>query len=503
APDDPTWWATRLLAEVLLQVPDATPYTRVLRFLTERIGAWRAQGRGVPPEFGPDFWAALPLPEAERFDLLRRLVVADPATDEGPRYLDAVSRLLAAAPVAVQPLLTRWFLDDTPLVATPDATVATAAQALLHTHRRCALDDLTEALVDSAHRRGDELLAVLSEEEPSAVCRAVDRWAHDERPARRVAGLAYGLRTAPHVRTEADRELLRYAAFALLARPSDVTLHSGALALLVRDPLTRSRYLPQALERFAAGDPQLPASAVVTALATHPDPVLDAFRARLRSPGAEGAEGAEGSDGEALRTLAEVTTPGLARRVTALVREVVALRPEVAGHVAVYVDRRLEHGPGTRAVLFPLVSGLIVDGPVQVRAALAAVFAEPGTPVSGPLRRELLDLLMATERDPSVLDALLRAVVAGTARAAGSSEGAGTAVRMLVHRIGLLLVRTPEGATRFDWALVDLARHVPGFAELVAGWLTGTPQEWAAVVGPSTRRMIENLAGVPGVRVPA
>ncbi|MDX3780281.1 trypsin-like peptidase domain-containing protein [Streptomyces europaeiscabiei] len=511
-PDDPTWWATRLLAEVLLRVPDATPYTRVLRFLTERIGAWRAQGRGVPGDFGPDFWASLPLSGTERFDLLRRLVVADPPTGEGSRYLDVVSRLLAADPAAVQPPLTRWFLDDTPLVATPDATVATAAQALLHTHRRCALDDLTEALVDSAHRRADELLAVLSEEEPSAVCRAVDRWAHDERPARRVAGLSYALRTAPHVNTDADRELLRYAALALLGRPADVTLHSGALALLVRDPGTRSRYLPQALERFAAGDPQLPASALVMALATHPDPVLDAFRARLRTPGAEG------SDGDALRTLAEVTTPGLARRVTTLVREVVELRPEVAGHVAAYVDRRLEHGPGTRAVLFPLVGGLIVDGPVQVRAALAAVFAEPGTPASGPLRRELLDLLMATERDPSVLDALLRAaaargVTADTADTGGVEDTGGVgstggvgdsaATRLLVHRVGMLLVRTPEGATRFDWALVDLARHVPGFAGLVAGWLSGTPQEWAAVVGPSTRRMIENLAGVPGVRVPA
>lgn len=500
APDDPTWWAARLLSEVLLRVPDATPYTRVLRFLTERIGAWRAQGRGVPGEFGPDFWAELPLPEAERFDLLRRLVVADPATGEGPRYLDVVSRLLAARPAAVQPLLTRWFLDDTPLVATPDATVATAAQALLHTHRRCALDDLTEALVDSAHRRGDELLAVLSEEEPSAVCRAVDRWAHDDRPARRVAGLAYGLRTAAHVSTEADRGLLRHAALALLGRPADVTLHSGALALLVRDPLTRPRYLPQALERFAAGDPHLPASALAGALATHPDPVLDAFRTRLRTPGAEG------SDGEALRTLAEVTTPGLARRVTVLVRDVVELRPELAGHVAAYVDRRLEHGPGTRAVLFPLVSGLIVDGPVQVRAALAAVVAEPGTPASGPLRRELLDLVTATERDPSVLDTLLRAAASrGVATDARGARAAGdvAATRALVHQVGMLLVRTPEGATRFDWALVDLARHVPGFAGLVAGWLNGTPQEWAAVVGPSTRRMIENLAGVEGVRVPA
>lgn len=527
APDDPAWWAVHLLAEVLLKVSDATPYNRVLRFLTERIGAWRGQGRGVPGEFGPDFWAALALPEAERFDLLRRLVVADPPTGEGPRYLRAASRLLAADPTAVQPRLTRWFHDDTPLVAAPDATVATAAQALLHTHRRCALDDLTEALVDSAHRRGDELLAVLAEEEPSGMCRAVDRWAHDERPARRVAALAYGLRTAPHARTDADRELLRHAALALLARPADVTLHSGALALLVRDPETRARYLPQALERFAEGDPQLPASALVAALDTHPDPVLDAFRTRLRTPGA---------DGEALRTLAEVTTPALARRVTTLVREVVGLRPEVAGHVAAYVDRRLEHGPGTRAVLFPLVNGLIEDGPGPVRAALAAVFAAPGTAVSGALRRELLDRLMTTERDPSVLDALLRAAAVRGTEAYGAGAGTGADrsgpggvgpggagpggagpggvdaagagdadedIRRLVHRIGMLLVRTPEGATRFDWALTDLARHVPGFAGLVAGWLSGTPQEWAAVVGPSTRRMIENLAGVSGVRVPA
>jgi hypothetical protein len=403
APDDPTWWATHLLADVLLRVPDATPYTRVLRFLAERIGAWRTQGRCVPEEFGPGFWEALSLPQPERFDLLRRLVVADPATGEGPRYLDTVSRLLAADPTGVPPHLTRWFHDDTPLVATPDATVATAAQALLHTHRSGALDDLTETLVDSAHRRADELLTVLAEEEPSAVCRAVDRWAHDERPARRVAALAYALRTAPHTRTDADRELLRHAALTLLARPADLTLHGGALALLVRDPGTRDRYLPRALARFAAGDPQLPASALVAALPSHPDPVLDAFRTRLREPGA---------DGDSLRTLAEITTPALARRVSGLVREIVELRPETAGHAAAYVERRLEHGPGTRAVLFPLISGLIVDGPVQVRAALAAVFAEPGTAVSGPLRREFLDLLMATERDPSVLDALLRAVAA-------------------------------------------------------------------------------------------
>ncbi|WP_399030231.1 hypothetical protein, partial [Streptomyces sp. 15-116A] len=69
-------------------------------------------------------------------------------------------------------------------------------------------------------------------------------------------------------------------------------------------------------------------------------------------------------------------------------------------------------------------------------------------------------------------------------------------LRRLVHRTGLLLIRTPEGAARFDRALVDLSRHVPGFAAAVTGWLAHAPQEWAAVVGPSSRRTIENLAGV-------
>ncbi|WP_181809504.1 hypothetical protein, partial [Streptomyces shenzhenensis] len=59
---------------------------------------------------------------------------------------------------------------------------------------------------------------------------------------------------------------------------------------------------------------------------------------------------------------------------------------------------------------------------------------------------------------------------------------------------------TPCCGSRFDRGLVDLGRHVPGFAALMARWLTDTPQEWAAVVGPSTRRMLGNLAGV---RVPA
>jgi hypothetical protein len=67
--------------------------------------------------------------------------------------------------------------------------------------------------------------------------------------------------------------------------------------------------------------------------------------------------------------------------------------------------------------------------------------------------------------------------------------------RDLVHRTGLLLVRTPEGATCFDHRLVELAHEVPGFAALVAGWPARAPQEWDAVAGPSARRTVESLGG--------
>ncbi|WP_329552649.1 trypsin-like peptidase domain-containing protein [Streptomyces sp. NBC_00696] len=477
--DPDSWWAAHLLAEVLLRVPDATPYDTVLRLLADQLVARRRQRAAVPREFEPRFWAALHLPHSQRFELLRRLVLADGApqdTPDAPRFLDTAAELLAADPAAVQPLLARWFDDERSLPATPEATVATAAQALLHTHRRRGLDELTEVLVGCAHGRADELLGVLAEEEPSAVCRAVDRWAHDERPARRVAAVAYGLRAAPHVRTEADRELLRYAAEFLLGRSADSTLHGGALALLVRDPLTRARHLPQALRHFASGDPQFPPSALAAALTTHPEPVLEAFRARLHGPDAS----------EAVRTLADVATPSLVSRAAALVRETAVRWPETAAHLGLYVDRCLDHGPAARAILHPLVTGLLDGGPASVRTALAPVLAAPGAPASRPLRRELLEFLLTHEHDPAVLDALLH-----TAGRRDDDE-----IRDLVHRTGRLLVRTPAGATRFDRGLVDLGRHVPGFAALMARWLADTPEDWAAVVGPSTRRMIENLAGV-------
>ncbi|MEW2452438.1 trypsin-like peptidase domain-containing protein [Streptomyces parvulus] len=476
-----SWWAARLPARVLARVPDATPYTEVLRLLADGLAQRRGEGRPVQPEFGPAFWTGLRLSDATRLDLLRRLVLADgPPHEPGPRHLDAAAALLTERPGTVQPLLVRWFDDERPLPATPHATVATAAQALLYTHRHRGLDGLTEVLVDSAHRRADELLAVLAEEEPSALCRAVERWARDERPERRAAAVTHGLRTAPHARTAADRTLLRHAALVLLAGHADSRLHGGALALLVRDPDSRERHLPRALDHFAAGDPRLPPSAVATALPTHPEAVLEAFRVRLRGPDA----------GEALRALADAATPALAYRVAALVAGAIADRPETAGHLAAYADRRLDRDPGARAVLRPLLTRLLDDGPEPARAALAGVLPADGSAAGGPLRAELREHLLAREQTPAVLDALLHAA----ARCTGEDQ------RALVHRTGVLLVRTPDGATRFDRGLVDLARHLPGFAARLTGWLAEAPADWAALVGPSARRTIENLAGA---RVPA
>ncbi|CAL9406225.1 trypsin-like peptidase domain-containing protein [Streptomyces sp. enrichment culture] len=478
--DPASWWAARLLSATLTRVPDATPYTAVLGLLAHRVAAWRQQHRPVPADLGPDFWSTVPLPPDTRFALLRRLVPADgPPCETGPRFLDAAARLLTADPVAVIPQLVRWFDDERALPATPHATVATAAQVLLHTHRDRASDALTDALADSAHRRAGQLLAVLAEEEPGAVCRAVHRWAHDERSARRAAAAAHGLRVVPYVRDGADRALLRQAALALLDRTDDPAPHGGALALLVRDPHTRDRHLARALEHFAAGDPQLPPDALTGALITHPGPVLAAFGTRLGRADAA----------ETLRVLGDATTPGLAGRVAALLRDAVRRRPELAGHLAAYADRRLNGGPAAQDVLFPLLTGLLDGGPAPLRAALAGLLADPGTPASRPLRRVLLDTLLAREQDPDVLTAVLHAAARTT----------GPELRDLVHRTGLLLARTPEGAARLDRALAGLARHVPGFAAALAGWLADAPGVWAPLIGTGARRTVEDVVGT---RVP-
>ncbi|MFZ3494330.1 trypsin-like peptidase domain-containing protein [Streptomyces sp. 5.8] len=434
------------------------------------------QGRedeGEEGEFGAWFWTRVRVAEEDRFELLRRLVPHD------HRLLDAAARRLVRAPQLVQPLLCGWFRDERRLLGRPGATVATAAQALLHTHRGLAVDDLAEALVTAAHPRADELLAVLAEDEPSALSRAVDRWAHDERPGRRVAAAAYGPLTAPHVRTPADRELLRYAAQALLARPADASLHGSALGILLRDPQVRARYLPDALACFR--DPErsarLPATALVGALPVLPDP--DAVFAVLR----------ERADGEVVRALAALTTPGLARRAAELVRDHLARHPQDAAHAAEFVDRRLEQGLAAAPVLRPLVRDLLGSGPPPVRAALAGVLAAPGTECSYTLRGELAEALLREELDPSVLDTFLGALAAGAAAGAPPDR-----TRELLRRTGRQLLRAPGGPAVFERRTVELARAVPAFGALVASWLERAPQEAAALLGPSARRTVETLA---------
>ncbi|MFF1414543.1 serine protease [Streptomyces sp. NPDC058289] len=423
-------------------------------------------------EFGAWFWTRVRVAEEDRFELLRRMLPHD------HRLLDAAARRLVRAPRLVQPLLCGWFRDERRLLGRPGATVATAAQALLHTHRHLAVDDLAEVLVTAAHPRADELLAVLAEDEPSALSRAVDRWAHDERPGRRVAAAAYGPLTAPHVRTPADRELLRYAAQALLARPGDASLHGSALGILLRDPQARARYLPEALACFR--DPgrglRLPAAALVAALPVLPDP--DAVFAALR----------ERADGEVVRALAALTTPGLARRAADLVRDHLARHPQDAAHAAEFVDRRLEQGLAAAPVLRPLVRDLLDSGPPPVRAALAGVLAAPGTESSYTLRGELAEALLREELDPSVLDTFLGAL------AAGAAAGAPDRTRDLLRRTGRQLLRAPGGPAVFERRTVELARAEPAFGALVARWLERAPQEAAALLGPSARRTVETLA---------
>jgi hypothetical protein len=495
---DAVWWAAHLVGEVLTRLGDARDYRGVVRLLAERVavrsverGGFTPEGLGGLGEFGPAFWRRVPLPLGERLELLRLLLPADrPPVPGDPdpegRFLPAVAELLREAPDEALPAVCGWFDDDRPLQTAPGGdgprlTVASAAQALLHTHRRLAVDELTEALVTAGHPGADEVLAALAEDEPSAVCRAVDRWAHDPRPDRHVAAASYGRRAAAFVRSEADRELLRYAALAILARPGDCTLHGAALGLLVRDPVTRSRHLDAALAHFAAGDPQLPAGALAAALGTHPEPVLAAFHSRLR------ASGQGGGAAEVLDELARVSAPALARRAAALVQDHLLHHPEGAPDVARYLDRRLEQGPGVRAVLLPLVTALLTDHPPEVRRTLVPVLAAPGTHLSRPLRQELLDMALAAECDPDVLDALL------TAAADGCHRRPPLLTRDLVHRIGLLLGRTPEGAARFDRRIVELAASCPGFARLVREWLD-TGGTWDAVIGPSARRRLQTVA---------
>ncbi|AMM07929.1 Large Pro/Ala/Gly-rich protein [Streptomyces albidoflavus] len=491
------WWAVRLLGETLLRLPDCTPYLGVLRVLAGWI-VERARERGVPQDFGPWFWAALALPAEERADLLRRLVVAD-GTGGDDRFLAAAGEFLGADARTAQPLLCAWFGDDRRLPALPAATVATAAQALLYTHREGHADTLVDALVADGHERADELLSTLAEEDPGAVCRGVARWAVDPRPARRVAAVAYGLRAAPYAASEADRELLRVAAATLLSRTADAALHGGALALLVRDPVSRGRYVEQAAARFAAAqDPQLTAAALGVALASHPGPVLDAFRRRLAAPGSQA--------GDVLRVLAEEAAPAVAAPATEFAAALLRARPDTAGHVAAYAERRLARG-GADAEVGALVRAAFRTGPPSVRAALAPLVAAPCDAQGAALRGELLTELLREETHPDVLEALLVALVVrhDTRPGAAPEERDGHAARLrsVVLRVGTVLARGPEGGRRLDRRLAELARTVPGFAAYALAWYDEDPGVWRALVGSRGLRTIEDVAASGGRTAPA
>lgn len=60
--DPHSWWAARLLAEALTRVPDATPYTDVLRLLADGIAERAGDGQPTPQVFGPAFWTAPRVP---------------------------------------------------------------------------------------------------------------------------------------------------------------------------------------------------------------------------------------------------------------------------------------------------------------------------------------------------------------------------------------------------------------------------------------------------------
>lgn len=345
------WWAGRLLAAVLPSCPEPSEHRALLELLADRAGR---DGR-----FGPAFWAALPLAPADRLPLLRRLVRAD---GPGRPFCAVVAELLTAAPRTVVPLLCAWFEDTEPCVAE-------LAEELLFGHRRLALDDLTEALVAAAHPRADALLGRLAAEEPSALCRAVDRWSHDPRPERHVAAAVHALRTAPYA-TGPGRQLLRYTAHTLLAREDEPALHGAALALLVRDPATRAGQLAEALAAYRADDPFVTAEVLAPALADRPEPVLTAFRERLAGPG--------GRPGAALRVLAGAGDTAVARQGMLLVAGLLREQPERAGLLADYLDRLLELDRDVRPLLAE-----VITAPPAARRALAVLLTAPGDPRRG------------------------------------------------------------------------------------------------------------------------
>ncbi|MHA6763165.1 serine protease [Streptacidiphilus sp. PAMC 29251] len=352
------WWALNLLSSVLLRLPDAEARLPLLRSLAARMA-----GHPAPP-VPLAFWTALPLPTPARIDLLREL-----ARGGGPEPLEAVAEVLRADPSAAFPALCRWL---------PDEQLAASAVHLLRSGRRVALDDLAEALVAAAHPRADALLRELAVIEPSALCRAVDRWAHDPRPERHVAAAVHAPAITPA--SAPDRALLRFAAETLLGRSTEAELHGAALTLLVADPETRSRHLPAAAARYAAADPHLTPRSLAPALDSHPSLVLSAYHTRLHQPGEEAAA--------VLHTLGSTPAPRARAAAARLVTDYLARHPEAAVQVAAWLDARLRHGSAERATALRFVHDL-ADHPEPVRDAFTSVLGAT-TPLHLELRSALL-----------------------------------------------------------------------------------------------------------------
>ena len=261
----------------------------MLRRLADRIAS---DGRNAA--FGAGFWRLLRVPTAAKTELLQLMLPADPvdgarAAHDG-RFLDVVDALATAEPETVLPLLCGWFTDrralsgGAPADGVPQPTVASAAQALLYAHRGRAPRLLLDVLIDTCHPRADELLGELAQDEPAALCRAVERWAYDERSLRRIAAAEYGTDWSAAPRTSVDREHLGSAARALLRRPGDLSLHAAATArpaacLRRRRPGT-STPPSNCWAPPARGSCPTPST---RALRERPEPVLAAFRARPAS----------------------------------------------------------------------------------------------------------------------------------------------------------------------------------------------------------------------------
>ncbi|MFJ6623491.1 serine protease [Kitasatospora sp. NPDC091335] len=471
---EPAWWAARLLAAGLAASPEPAEHRALLDQLAARIaeragpvGAAALPAAGLG-RFGPAFWTGLGLPVEDELALLRRLVAAD---GPGQRFLGVVAGRLRADPVTVFPLLCAWFEDVRGLPGRPGRTVADLAHDLLHAHRRLALDELADALAAAAHPRADALLTVLAAEEPSALCRAVDRWSHDRRPERHVAAAVHALRTAPYA-SGAGAELLRHTAFALLAREDEPGLHGAALALLAGDPATRAGYLPAALARLrAGGDALLTPRALAPALESDPEPVLAALADRAAAPG--------GAPAETLRVLADAVAPAAVRRGAELAARLLRADPVLAGPVAVdYLGRRLARavavGPADRLELRALLGAALAARSAAVRRPFAEALSVPvADPAADALRCELLDTLLATETDPAVLTATVERLAE---HCAAENPARARAV----------LARATPGLPGADDLLLRCAGRSAAFAGLLARWPSGAAP--TAADGPRTAR---------------